>query len=457
MPESVATIAQRPAAPFPEQKARLRVAYVMSRFPKLTETFILYEMQALERCGVEVEVFPLLPAGSGAKTSIEGVSLTTKLRELLWPSGLHSVMHAEAAPYVARAHYGPLLSWEIAKANLHCLRRTPRAYLAALATLVQANWGSRRLLLGGLALFPKMAWLARRMEGRGVQHVHAHFATHPAAAAFVIRRLTGIPYSFTAHGSDLHVDRHMLREKAAEAASVITISEYNKELIVAECGEPIRSKVQVLHCGVDASVFRPPARRFSADEAAAFCIVCIGTLYEVKGQTYLIEACRRLREHGVNFVCHLVGDGPDRQRLTRQAEEAGVADAVRFHGRQTREEIAALLNEADVLVAPSVMTRDGRREGIPVVLMEALGSGVPAVASRLSGIPELVIHEETGLLVPERNAEALAQALERLARDPALRRRLGQAGAAKVRREFDLERNAAALARHFEELAQRCG
>ncbi|MBW3598786.1 MAG: hypothetical protein KY475_16110, partial [Planctomycetes bacterium] len=185
----------------------LRVAYVVSRFPKLTETFILYEMQAMERCRVNVEVFPLLPAGSGAQTSIEGASLGAKLRELLRPAARNYIMHPEARAYVERAHYGPLASWEIAKAQLHYLRRRPRAYLGALATLIRANWGSRRLLLGGLALFPRMALLARKASGLGVEHIHAHFATHPAAAAFVIHRLTGIPFSFTAHGSDLHVDR----------------------------------------------------------------------------------------------------------------------------------------------------------------------------------------------------------------------------------------------------------
>ncbi|MBW3600171.1 MAG: glycosyltransferase, partial [Planctomycetes bacterium] len=255
---------------------------------------------------------------------------------------------------------------------------------------------------------------------------------------------------------DLHVDRHMLREKLAEASSVITISAYNKELIVAECGDAAWNKVKVLHCGVDSAVFRRRRDLPNGEGSQPFSMACVGTLYEVKGQTYLIEACRQLRRRGVNFVCHLVGDGPDRERLAAQANDAGVADCIRFHGRLTRDEVAALLQDADVLVAPSVQTRDGRREGIPVVLMEALGSGVPAVASRLSGIPELVIHEETGLLVPQRDAVALADALERLASDPALRRQLGEAGAAKVRSEFDLHKNAAALAAHFREITGAC-
>jgi colanic acid/amylovoran biosynthesis glycosyltransferase len=224
MTEATAATLERAAPPENGRPTMLRVAYIMSRFPKLTETFVLYEIQALEERGIHVEVLPLLPPGRGAQSHVEGASVAAKLFDLLRGSAAGSVMHPEAATFVARAHYGPLLSREVILAQLHHLRRRPRAYLAAMTTLIRANWGSRRLLLGGLALFPRMALLARKVESLGIDHVHAHFATHPAAAAYVIRRLTGISYSFTAHGSDLHVDRHMLREKAGEAASVITIS-----------------------------------------------------------------------------------------------------------------------------------------------------------------------------------------------------------------------------------------
>jgi colanic acid/amylovoran biosynthesis glycosyltransferase len=135
--------------------------------------------------------------------------------------------------------------------------------------------------------------------------------------------------------------------------------------------------------------------------------------------------------------------------LLAQATQAGLEGRMHFHGRQTRQEVMEILQGADVVAAPSVPSSDGRREGIPVVLMEAMASGVPVVASRLSGIPELVKDGRTGLLVPPRDAQALADALERMYRDPALRRRLGGAGRQKVVQEFNLYTNAAALARHF--------
>jgi glycosyltransferase involved in cell wall biosynthesis len=238
----------------------------------------------------------------------------------------------------------------------------------------------------------------------------------------------------------------MLREKVAEAAFVAAISDYNRELIVAECKGQYRDKVIVVHCGVDTEVFRDRSLDIlSEDQKQPFTIVCVGTLHEVKGQAYLLEACANLQKKGLDFICHLVGDGPDRPALTSLAEQSGISARVRFHGQQPREKIAELLQQADVLVAPSVPTSDGRREGIPVVLIEAMSSGVPVIASNLSGIPELVIDEKTGLLTPPRDPAAIASALERYYHEPTLRQQLGHAGRQKVTEEFDLYKNAARL------------
>jgi colanic acid/amylovoran biosynthesis glycosyltransferase len=403
-----------------------KVAYLVSRFPKITETFVLYEMLAVEQAGLQIELYPL----QRERTTL---------------------MHAEAEPFVERAHFQPLLSWPIVRAQVEFLRRKPRAYLAALWTLVRANWGSLRYLGGALAFFPKTVYFAQSMAAQGVTHLHAHFASHPAAAAWLIHRLVGIPYSFTAHGSDLHRDRHMLREKVAEAAFVVPISHYNREIIVETCGEQSRDKVIVIRCGVDPAVFQPHTAPTRFEQGLGrFTILCIGTLHEVKGQTYLIEACRRLREQSIAFDCHFLGDGPDQTMLEAQVKAAGLVDVVHFHGRVTRDDVARLLQQADVVATPSVPSRDGRREGLPVVLMEAMCSGVAVVASRLSGIPELVEDEQCGLLCPPGDVEALAAALQRLYHDGALRQRLGQAGRKKVLAEFDLYQNAAALAHHMQ-------
>jgi glycosyltransferase involved in cell wall biosynthesis len=403
----------------------LKVAYIMSRFPKLTETFILYEMLAMRQQGIEVEVYPLL-----------------RERE--------EVTHPEAVHFVNVAHFQPFISLPIVQANLHFLWKKPVVYLKTLWDVLRSNWGSFNFFAGVIGIFPKTVLFAYQMRADHVQHVHAHFASHPAAAGFIIHRLVGIPYSFTAHGSDLHRDRHMLREKVAEAAFVAAISEYNKKLIVSECQGNYSEKVHVVHCGVDTEVFRDRAHETPYEKGEnPFMILCIGTLHEVKGQAYLIEACRQLQERGYNFECHFVGDGADKETLADRVEQAGLSDRVHFHGKFTRDEIAQLLLDADVLTAPSVPTSDGRREGIPVVLMEAMGSGVAVVASNLSGIPELVNDQLTGLLVPPRDATSLADALESYIKNPELRRQLGRAGREKVVGEFDLVKNAANLAQHF--------
>jgi colanic acid/amylovoran biosynthesis glycosyltransferase len=405
-----------------QQERRLKVAYVMSRFPKLTETFVLYEMLAVEERGVDVVLYPLLREREAAS-------------------------HPDAVPLCARAHFQPFLSVPILRSQLALLRRSPRKYLGTLWALLRGTWGSLNFFVGAVGIFPKVAHASRLMTAEGVDHVHCHFSNHPAAAGFVIHRLTGIPFSFTAHGFDLHVDRRMLCTKVAEAAFVVPVSDYNRELIIEQCGELARGKLVVVHCGVDTEFFRPPAK---TGEEVPFSIVCVGKLHEVKGQAYLVEACRLLAESGVDLVCTLIGDGPDRQALTQKIAESGLEGRVAILGDRDRVEIAALLNTAHVLVAPSVPTRSGKREGIPVVLMEAMSSGVPVVASRLSGIPELVEDEVSGLLVPPRNAIALADALRRLRDDPSLRRSLASNGREKVVEEFDVRKNAAELVRRFE-------
>lgn len=400
------------------QPDRLIVAYVMSRFPKLTETFILAELVAMGRLGVAVELHPLL----------------RQRGEPVQPA-------AEA--WVERAHFLPFVSWSILRSQSRFLRdpRRRRRYLRAFADMLRGTWRSPNFLLGGLGIFPKTVHMALDMVDEGVEHVHCHFANHPALAGWLIHRLTGIPYSFTAHGSDLHVDRTMLATKVAEAAFVVTISRDNQAVIESTSGVASAGKVEVIHCGVDPNAFRPVER--SVD--GPLRIVAVGTLHEVKGQAHLIDACRRLRDRGVPFSCRFIGDGPDREALAARIERDGSGDHVTLAGRMTTDAVASELARADVLVAPSVPTSSGKREGIPVVLMEAMASALPVVASRLSGIPELVTDGVDGLLVSPGDDEALADALERLAREPDLRVRLGEAGRETVLRAFDVDANAVLL------------
>jgi len=398
-----------------------RVAYLMSRFPKLTETFVLYEILEIERQGVDVEIYPLL-----------------RERE--------STMHAEAREAARRAHYRPFLSLEILAANWRSFRRRPLRYLGVWYEMLAHTLGSANFFFGALGILPKCVLFAEDMRRRGVTHVHAHFANHPALAALIVHRLSGIPYSFTAHGSDLHVDRRMLDRKTASAAFVVAISSYNKELILRECGEHLRDKVRVVHCGVDTELFRPGS---ISTRARPTRLLCVGSLSEVKGQRHLVGACRRLQREEIDFRCDLVGQGPLRRRLEELIRQGGLTERVRLRGACSREEVLRLLHESDVVVLPSVPTSQGKREGIPVALMEAMAVGRPVVASEISGIPELVQAGTSGYLVAPGDERSLAAALLTLSGDPALRREMGLAGRRWITRHFDLRKNVTELRRLF--------
>ncbi len=431
--------ARAPEAGGPDRAGTGRpvVAYVMSRFPKLTETFILTELLGVEAAGARIELYPLL-----------------RERE---PS-----MHPEAAPWVARAHYLPFISAAIARSHLALIRESPRRYLSTLAAVLRGTWGSANFFLGAIGIWPKVGHMARAMRAAGVEHVHCHFANHPALAGYVISRLVGIPYSFTAHGSDLHVDKTMLAEKVRAASFVVAVSESNRAVIAGVCGGSAPN-LEVIRCGIDTALFASsegadaPVVADAPDDATGepaiatgtFRILAVGTLHEVKGQVHLLEAIARLSPDGPPVRCRFVGEGPDRATLERRAASLGIVDRVAFLGRRTRSEVADLMRDSDVLVVPSVPTRGGKREGLPVVIPEAMGIGLPVVASRLSGIPEIVVDGVTGLLTPPADAAAIAAALERLRRDPEQGRTLGRAGRSLVEREYDAATNTAALVGRF--------
>jgi len=418
----------------------LRLAYLMSRFPKATETFILYEILELERLGHVVEIFPLV---------LE----------------LESVLQPGAAALVERAHDLRPWSRPVLAAQLHWLRRRPAAYVGSWLGAIRGTIRSPRFLLRALVAVPIGATIARRVVDLDLDHIHAHWATHPTLAAWVAARLSDRPYSFTAHAHDIQVERAMLDEKIRSARFVVTISEANRRLLAGWYGATAEAKTFVIHCGADPAVFAPPpdagggaaadAGAAEPDAAAtppparAGSLVCVASLQPQKGQRHLVEACALLRDRGRVVRCTFVGEGEERAALETLIHALGLDDVVTLLGAQPRDRVVAIVEAADVVVQPSIVLRSGKTEGIPVALMEALAAERAVVASEVSGIPELVIDGVTGLLVPPGDAAALADAIERLLDDPALRARLGTAGRRKVLEEFDLHRNTALLAERF--------
>lgn len=400
------------------------VLYVVSRFPAVTETFVVNEWLALSK-----------------RFRMQLVSLR-RTRE--------APLHSETRRVMPRVQFLSKPRAGTITAHLRWLVRRPRTYLWVLVTVLRGASGlSRSEGAKELVVFLQSAVLARSAARDGVDQVHAHFAGHPATAAWIVHRLTGIPFSFTAHANDLFVAPALLERKAGDARFVIAISEYNRRVLHERSPGSIR--VEVVHCGVDLERFnatRPGARDPDL-------VVCVASLSAKKGHAHLIDALALLAERRPEIVLELVGDGPEREPILRRARDRGVAERVRVLGARSSRDVQAILNRAGAFVLPSIRLPSGRMEGIPVALMEAMASGVPVVASRLSGIPELVHDEVTGLLVEPGDPQALAAALARILEDHALAAGLATRARELVEREFDLELEVDRLADLFAESITR--
>jgi glycosyltransferase involved in cell wall biosynthesis len=344
--------------------------------------------------------------------------------------------------------------WAIVRAQLTWLYRRPLTYIGLWWEAIAGNVRSPRFLVRALATIPMAAFFATRMENARVDHIHAHWATHPTLAGLAAARLLNISFSFTAHAHDLFVNRSMLRGKIRKAAFVATISEFNRRLLERLYPSESRGKTFVIHCGVDLSELDPKPRDIVAE--APLRIVCVASLEPQKGHAVLVEAVGMLRDRGIEVRCVLAGDGPQASSLRDQVARLGLAEEIELVGGLARPKILAALQNAEVMALASVPQASGKMEGIPVALMEGMAMQLPVVASDISGIPELVTDGVTGFLVPPGNAAALADALERIHADPERGRGMGSTGRARISELFELRPNVALLRQHFDEaIAER--
>jgi glycosyltransferase involved in cell wall biosynthesis len=257
--------------------------------------------------------------------------------------------------------------------------------------------------------------------------IHAHFATHATAVARGWAAALGVPFTFTAHGYDVYrrppVD---FADRAAAAAAVVTVSEANARYLTSRF-DIARSRIHVIPCGIDTIRFQPDGRPTGTP-----LIVCVARLKPVKNLGLLLDACARLIERGVDFRCVLVGDGPMRNDLLEAKGRLGLWDVVELVGAVEQTEVIRWWRRASVAALTS------ESEGMPVCLMEAAACGVPAVATAVGGVPELIEDGVTGLLVAVGDSQAMAAALERLLRDPVLAARLGRAARRRAEQRFSI-------------------
>lgn len=400
--------------------ARRAIAVMVSRFPLVTETFILRELIELERQGQPVLLVPMLKETA-------------------------RVVHDEARPWVERAFYTPWLSAAIAAANMRSLRRRPVRYLGLLARLLGGSLRSPAVLARTLAIFPMSVYLAEELRAQGIQHIHAHFATHPATMALIVSELTGIGFSITAHAHDIFVDRALLGMKLRRAKFVRAISKFNRDFLV-DLSPEAASKIEVIHIGIDPRNYDPAPHPASSPPL----LLAVAAFKPYKGLPVLIDACARLASAGVDFHCEIIGDGPQRRQIEERIAGEMLGGRVQLLGNLPQHEVAQRMRGATVLVLPSVVAHDGQMEGIPVALMEAMAAQLPVVASSLSGIPELVEHGRMGLLVEPGNPEALADAIRQILSDREQAEEMGRRGRERVLEQFVLSSTVAQLVAAFD-------
>jgi colanic acid/amylovoran biosynthesis glycosyltransferase len=396
----------------------LKVGYVLKRYPRYSETFVVNEILAHEAAATEIEIFSLCPV------------IETHFQDLI---------SRVRAPVHAVQHVPPKLT------ELPCLLADAQRKLPNLADVL-AECGS----LDGHDLTRAIA-IALAVRARGITHLHAHFGTLATTIARLAARLAGIGYSFTAHAKDIYFDYAepvSLATKIADAGAVITVSDYNRRYL--ETTFPFgRGRIHRLYNGLDLD-------RFSFGETGQGDprVLAVGRLVEKKGFDVLIDALALLRDDGVSFTAEMVGDGPDGPMLMDMIGRRRLADRVRLSGPKPQAAVMTALREATVFAAPCVVGEDGNRDGLPTVLLEAMSVGLPVVATDVTGIPELVRHEETGIIVPQRDARALAEALAFLLANSSPRRTMARAARRLVEAEFDIHLNAAQQRAIFREVAQ---
>src|SRR5438067_9076475 len=400
----------------------MRLGYLYSRYPVLSQTFCDAEMLALEQLGFELEIGSLYPP-------------------------LTSLRHEHIDCLRAPIHYAPPQEiLKILEKNAKMDGKWPHDLVdrheRKYGPSVKAEQRARNAL-----------YFADHFKRRGVDHVHVHFANRAAHTAMFLKEISGIPFSVTAHGQyfmkDLGND-DLLREICAAAEFVAGETDYSRDLLRQRCPDSA-AKIHRVYNGMDLTRFSPPNEEVSINQTPR--IISIGRLVAFKGFEYLIDACADLVRRGLEFTCEIIGDGPLRGDFEARIRKLNLSDRVHLLGSLSQGAVLEKLRSDDIFALASVTDKQGASDVFPTVIIEAMAAARPVVSTRLAGIPESVIPGETGLLVSPGDTSGLSQALEQLIRDPELRARYGRAGRARIEQHFRIEQTVAPLLQLFERIS----
>ena len=408
-----------------------RIAYLLTAFPTVSETFVEGEFRALSRGGLPVDLF-------ATRNFREATGREDPLRD----RGL----------LIHRSAY--LFGREVAAAVLYFLFRHPARTLGTLGRVVAGNARSPRYLAHALALFPKSLVFARRMRALGTVHVHGTWAHYPATVAYIAARLLGAGYSFSGHaGLDVFSDTVFLAEKIRSARFVLVCQSASRRQMERLVPGSSR-KIHIVYHGVDFSGIPAPG---SLPRAEPPEIVSVGRLTPEKGFLDLLQAAGRLRDRGVTFLVRIFGQGPQREALEREIVRLDLRDKVVLAGIAPHAEILAAMVRATLVTLASCHPPNLFQDGISNVLVEAMACGTPVVTTDHDGSRELLDSGRYGVMVPEGEPARLAEAFEALLRDPDRRRELSRAGRERVERDFDRDKNIQAIAPLFRETLDTAG
>src|SRR6059058_1080842 len=400
----------------------MRLGYLYSRYPVISQTFCDAEMLALERRGIELVIGSVYPP-------------------------LTSLRHEHISSLRAPIHYAPPQEiLRVSEKNAKIAGRRPRNLVERhderYGPVVKAGQRARNAL-----------YFAEYFARNGVDHVHVHFANRAAHTALFLKEISGIPFSVTAHGQDFMKDLgsdDLLREICAAAEFVAAETDYSRRLLGERCPGSA-AKIHRVYNGIDLERFPTPV---SATVNAVPRIVSVGRLIAFKGFDHLIDACGELARRGFDFVCDIVGDGPLHDTLQAKIESLNLSSRISLLGSLSQRAVLEKLQAADIFALASAIDAQGASDVFPTVILEAMASARPVVSTRLAGIPELVMGGQTGVLVSPEDTFALTQALEQLLRDTELRLRYGRAGRARIEQHFRIEDTVTPLLRLIEGAAR---
>jgi colanic acid/amylovoran biosynthesis glycosyltransferase len=401
-----------------------RMAYLSAQHPMLSMIFIVREIAQLEQLGFDIEIASI---NNGDRPRDKLTAIEAAQADKTYYIKAHGLAGALAA-------------------HAHTLFTRPLRYLRGWRyALGLAGLDLRALAMQCLYLTEALM-LGRWMQRRQLAHVHVHLGSQPATVGLLAKQVFDIGLSITVHGADEFYDawRQHLAQKVAHADFIVCISNFARSQLMFVSESRDWGNLVVCRLGIDVSLFQPrPYTRIRADQP--FHILCVGRLSPAKGQQLLIEAVARLRDMGRPVSLDIVGGGVNMPVLQALVQQHRLTDVVTLSGPINQDRIREHYQRADCFAMASFA------EGVPVVLMEAMSMQIPCVTSHITGIPELITHEQNGLLTPPSNVAGLVEQLDRLIADPALARRLGEAARTQVQQHYDLQGNVAKLAAIFVE------